>query len=310
MQDFSQYVSRIRELNPDVIIREAIREDGRDFVSLFNRYYRRKTSLEYFQWQFFDSPFVSKLFLALEGEKLIGYYGIKKYPLSIGINTGFAVDLLVDDSFRKKGIVYLLENEVMRFCHESSISVLTALPNAHGKAALKSLGWNVIAKVDTLINTELDKKINISSTNEWEEATSLVEFLKGNEYREWRFCRNPLYQYETITLNDNIFAITKTFSDPVSAKRYGDIVDISWDGNLRSLQKLIFKIIADMKAKELSGITIWALSHTEQYNLFREVGFGILPQDRFFCVKLIESAPEELYDIKNWNLVQSDAEIF
>jgi GNAT superfamily N-acetyltransferase len=152
MPDVYDYLERVREINPDIIVREAERTDGTHFVALFNSYYKRKTSIAYFQWQFFDTPYEAKLFTAFDDGKLVGYLGVKIYPLSGNILAGFAVDLLIDEPYRKRGIAYLLGAEIMDFCKSRGVAVMAALPNAYGNAAFKSFGWKSIAKIDTLVN--------------------------------------------------------------------------------------------------------------------------------------------------------------
>jgi GNAT superfamily N-acetyltransferase len=311
MADLYEYVKRVRELNPDITIREADLADGEQFVALFNSYYKRKTNLAYFQWQFFNTPFESKLFTAFYDNKLVGYYGVKIYPLSGDILTGFAVDLLIHEPYRKTGIVFLLEAAIMDHCKAKGVSVMTALPNAYGNAAFRSLGWKSIAKVDTLV---IDDLYSISSgtngNSTFNNSNSvLTKFVKDDPYRNWRYNSHPIYNYEPIVLDDNNYAITKLFTDPVNGNTFGDMVEVSCSG-VQNFELLLSKILVQMKAKNVHTLTTWALPHTTLYILLKELGFKAVPQERFFCVKLINSYLEKLYQINNWDLAQSDAEIF
>ena len=58
MDRLQECIARVKEINFDVIIREARIEDGQDFVKLFNKHYNRKTNLDYYSWQFFKSPLI------------------------------------------------------------------------------------------------------------------------------------------------------------------------------------------------------------------------------------------------------------
>ena len=57
MHDIQEYVDRVKQLNPEINVREATLQDGDKFVSLFNAYYARKTNINYFTWQFFESGY-------------------------------------------------------------------------------------------------------------------------------------------------------------------------------------------------------------------------------------------------------------
>jgi GNAT superfamily N-acetyltransferase len=309
MPDVYDYLERVREFNPDIIVREAGRNDGVHFVALFNSYYKRKTSDAYFQWQFFDTPYEAKLFTAFHDGKLVGYLGIKLYPLSGNIRAGFAVDLLIDEPYRKRGIGYLLGAEIMDFCKAKGIAVMAALPNAYGNAAFKSLGWKSIAKIDTLVNDDLSSVSLTDKENVLVNDDSLTRFTKDHQYRNWRYNNHPAYKYQTITLNEHNYAITKLFTDPVNGNVLGDIVEISCNDG-QNQQVLLSKILDQMKTLNVRTLTTWALPHTPLYSFLAGQGFKIMPQERYFCIKLIDNSLEKLLHISNWDLEQCDAEIY
>jgi len=303
------YLERVREFNPDIVIREAERRDGAHFVALFNSYYKRKTSLGYFQWQFFDTPYEGKLFTAFHDNKLVGYLGVKIYPLSGNILTGFVIDLLIDEPYRKRGITYLLGAEILDYCKAKGAAVITALPNPYGNAALKSLGWKSIAKIDTLVNDDLSSISLAGKENTLVNDDSLTRFIKDHQYRNWRYDNHPAYKYETIMLDEHNYAITKLFTDPVNGNVFGDIVEISSNDG-QNQQVLLSKILDQMKALHVRILTTWALPHTPLYSFLADHGFKTMPQERYFCVKLIDNKLEKLLHINNWNLEQCDAEIY
>jgi hypothetical protein len=310
MADLFEHIKRVREFNSDIIIREAVQADGEQFVALFNTYYKRKTNLAYFQWQFFNTPFESKLFTAFHDDKLVAYCGIKICPLSGDILTGFVIDVLTHEPYRKRGILFLLEAAIMDYCKAKRVSVMTVLPNAHGNAAFKSLGWKSIAKVDTLVIDDLNSiSFNNKGNTIVNNNSPLTKFVKNEQYRNWRYNNHPIYNYEPIIFDNNNFAITKLFTDPVNGNKFGDIVEVSYT-RVQNFELLLSKILVQMKAKNVHTLTTWALPHTPLYFLLKELGFKTVPQERFFCVKLIDSNLEKLYHIDNWDLAQSDAEIF
>lgn len=310
MENTIAFLTRVRELNSSIQIRRAILSDGQAFVRLFNNYYKRKTCIEYFKWQFFDSPFDSMLAMAFDGEALIGFYGIKKYPLSTGIYSGFAIDFFIADTYRKRGIAFLLESEVVRFCQENDIKLLTALPNFYGNAAFKTLGWSSVAKIDTLVCNDFNLLFhNSKEAIEIVEIEAYVRFAKDEIYRTWRFNDNPLYNYKKIHVDKNHFAMVKLFKNPETSHSVGDIVELVCP-NLKVLSVLINEVVAFFKEENVNTMTIWALPHTVLYSFLVENGLKIEEQQRFFCVKAIDLSQRSLTDIKMWNLDECDAEIY
>ncbi len=302
-------IQRIRSINPTIDVREATVKDGAQFVKLFNTYYKRKTNTDYFKWQFFDSPAESRLFAAFDRQNLIGYYGVKLCRLSNGVSAGFLVDLLVDEMYRKRGVQYLLHDELLRYCESSNVSVVLSLPNASGNAALNAMGWRTIAKIDNLILEKAElrsKNVNSADSNG---RKQLIEFVKNEEYVKWRFRNNPIYRYNEITINKNSHAVTKLFNDPVTKVMYGDIVDIKLN-QPASFNSLFNKIVERMVENKVHALTTWALPHTEAFFYLNKIGFMSSPQERYFCIKLLDSSCAELEQIENWNLVQADAEIY
>jgi GNAT superfamily N-acetyltransferase len=310
MPDFRDLIPRIKELNDTIVIRTADLNDGPGFVQLFNTYYKRKTSLEYFKWQFISSPYESKLFAAFDGTRLVGFYGIKLYPLTNGLLTGFAIDFLIDESCRKKGIGYLLEAEVEDFCRIRNVSVLTALPNGSGNAAFKAFGWQSVSKIDTLVKGLPIATGMIDPVDKaYSEEGHYIEYAKSKEFREWRYNAHPAYKYEYVTVDKDNFAVAKLFANPFDKKNYQDIVEISYSSP-ENLAKILEKVFREATDKNVDSITIWALPHTTLFRSLVQQGFTSLPQERFFCMKMLDEKMEPLYDLKKWNLAEIDAEIY
>ena len=88
-------IQRIKEINPTVYLRTATKDDAETFVVFFNAYYKRKITKEYFIWQFFESPYLSKLFMAFDGKDLVGCYGVKLYLLTNNFFSCFSIDFLI-----------------------------------------------------------------------------------------------------------------------------------------------------------------------------------------------------------------------
>tara|TARA_B100001063_G_C16773132_1_gene563070 strand:- start:51 stop:980 length:930 start_codon:yes stop_codon:yes gene_type:complete len=309
MDRLQECIARVKEINCDVIIREARIEDGQDFVKLFNKQYNRKTNLDYYSWQFFKSSLISRLFMAYVDHELIGVYGVKINFLTNGIKTGFAVDFLVDESHRKKGISFLLEDAVQNFCLKNNVSILTALPNIYGRSAFRSMGWKSVAKIDSLVfnNSKIAMPVKTFNISDTHIVNQLISFEKNEQYHFWRFDQHPIYKYESIKIKNNVFAVIKKFENSLTGEIFGDIVHM--ESPIEEFDKLFALIMDKMMQMKISLVTTWALPHTKLHQILLEKGFEELAQERYFCVKCFGNEPDYL-QIENWNIVQIDSEVY
>lgn len=312
----SSFIQRIKDLNPDIIVRPGLINDGNQFVFLFNKYYTRKTSIAYYKWQFFASISDSAVFMAFHNDNLIGYVGIKVQSLSNGLVSGFVIDLLVDEAYRKRGVLYLLNEMLLSFCNKNKISVLTSLPNAVGNAALKSLGWKSITKIDNLVlNTtsngtyDYRKGLYYATEEVKSNLPNVFNFVYNEAWYQWRFADNPNYDYSVIRGSDKEFSVVKSFTT-MQGKLIGDIVLFMTNPGM-SVSEALFRNIIDYFCKlGVDEIVTWALPHTQLYEKLSNKGFRSEPQQRFFCVYALQEKAATLYDIRCWEIMPCDAEIF
>lgn len=306
-----QFLEYVRKLNSTVAIRTATADDAALFVSLFNAHYQRKKNNQYFYWQFFDSTIASKLFMAFMGGDLAACYGIKNVRLSSGIRAGLAVDFLVGKAYRKRGIPYLLENEIRKFATDTGLSVLMALPNKFGCAAFKKMGWRHIGTVKTLVASASHLNLLPPETAEaLRPAQSFNYVVRDEAIRQYRFDQNPIYHYKRIALAPNVFAMVKKFWDPMLNKNFGDIVDFDGPSAIMHFSQIFLKASEILLQENCEHITTWALPHTPVYPILTALGFHETPQERYFCVKILEDKYNFLYDFSNWRLAQADSEIY
>jgi len=312
MKDFQAQIEWAKRTNSGLTIRKATESDGNTFVDLYNQYYKnRKTSIDYFKWQFLDSPFDSQLFLVFNNDKLIAYCGLKIYKLSNNLNTGFVIDFLIDESYRNRGIAFLLENAITLYCKERDVLLLSALPNIFGNAALKAMGWTSVAKVDTMVlDLKENHSLNKIEVKPHQSKEELVKFYKNEIYRNWRFNQSPVYSYEYVSKGNKAVAVTKLFFDSVNDVIYGDIVDIELSEHEELAESLIDEVITNMDAQQVKTLTCWAFPHTNLYGVLINKGFKSLPQNRFFCVKPLSSQNEYLVSLNKWDLVEADSEVY
>jgi len=294
-----------------ITYRPAIKKDIPQLVALMNAQYQRKINTAYFKWQYFSSAYPTILFCALEKNNIVGMFGLQKKVLSNKLKAGQAIDMLIAPLYRGQGIFKKLAD--LATGHFKDLDLLCVLPNSVGKnAVVSSLGWKNIGKLDVL-RSSVKRSVTINS-----EKKSLnrryerpVHFRYTEALREWRFKKNPTYTYYRIQASNQIYAMVKIFTDPVSDLRFGDIVDIHCPLNESSkIKLLIVKAMVFLSRQKVKEITMWALEHLLLYEILLSLGFKKRSQERYFCVKMISKKASYLKDLKKWHLVQADTEFF
>lgn len=308
----SSLKKRLQEINSTISIREAEISDGQNFIDLINHSYSKKKTIDYYIWRFFRCPYETKLFVAYDGAEYVGNIGVHLLPLTNRAVCGFIVDLLVEDTYRQRGIFYLLEKVVRDFAVRNGASLLACLPNVDGQKAYEKLPeWETVGVINTL---ELFNKPEMALKKNNKTGVSkskLCSFLKKPVYRRWRYDENPLIKYDKISLSENSFGLVKIFVDPTTGERFGDLVELHVDLlKPRLVEKLIKKIWDFFSDKNLKVITLWAIPNSPLNKIAKDLGFQESSQQRFFCVKILDSQCKNLRLLANWHLAEGDSEVF
>jgi GNAT superfamily N-acetyltransferase len=302
------------DMSENVVYRPARESDIPMLVSLINSQYIRKKTGDYFHWQYFNSCYETVLMCAFKNDALIGTFGLQKRMLRNRLISGQAIDLLVAPEWRGKGIFGELGRRATEFFQD--LDILCVLPNANGKiAAERALGWKTIGKIDSMCKN-VSKEDGAREMKEHEHSVvfdrhDFMQFVYSATIRKWRFEKNPIYKYDYVKLDSASFAVTKIFEDPVTHKRYGDIVD--FECQLLDPDRLadLFKAASKhLQQQHVDTVTTWALPGTPLLQAIKSLGFTVSPQERYFCVKALKPQHEFLYDYSCWHLVQADAEIY
>lgn len=290
--------------------RPAVLDDIPQLVNLMNAQYARKKTESYFRWQYFDSAYPTVLICACLEDRPQGMFGLQRRVTASGVQIGQAIDLLISPELRGMGVFSEMGSRAAAFF--PALDAFCVLPNLNGRnACVKSLGWPVIAKIDSMcLDFYLQPPEDLYS-RQGSVSEKWTSFLYNREIREWRYDRHPDYLYDTVKLKTGEFAVTKIFQDPITGKRYGDIVDFSCDcGNRRLLQALFSMAVQRLNTAGIESVTTWALPHTTLFGVLTKLGFRSFTQERYFCVKALKPEFEYLQDIGNWHLVQADAEFY
>ncbi len=304
-------LKRIKELNQDLYIREARPSDAFGFTRLMSSYYSRKNNEKYFIWRFFACPTPSTLYVVTTKENLIiGAYGVNIFMLTNGKLCGLTVDLIVSDSYRQRGLFFLLEEKVAEFAKKHHCSYLLCLPNIVGmKAHTKIEGWQMIKTIPILTLNPNIMKSKKEQTSKAFSDKEQISFEYSEKLLKWRFEENPEYKYLHIK-SGKYQSYIKIFYDKTKKIWIGDIIYYS----STSYSKPEFSKLINMSVKKLwemnaQQIITWCSKNSPLFAVFMDLGFISENQPRYLCVKplsLAEIDPALL----DWQILPADSEIF
>jgi len=290
-----------------MLYRTAKLNDIPQLLKLMNDQYARKKNENYFLWQYFNSIYPTVVICAEFEEKIIGMFGLQKRRLKNGLIGGQAIDMLIHPKYRNQGIFFKLGKIAFSFFDD--LDFLFVLPNLNGKnAILKNFDFNDLLTINNLILFAANyNKTNIQLDNNL--ITNIYEFDYTKQIQQWRFTNHPDYEYTKIKINEANHAFVKIFIDPVTYRKYGDIVYFESYESF-ALHKLILKCCDSLFAENVSIITTWSLPDTSSTSILNEIGFTEMAQERYFCLKPIKSSAYELSNNNKWSIFQSDVEFF
>jgi len=292
-----------------ITFRKAKKADIPHLIDLMNAYYKRKKTEQYFFWQYFNSVYPAVLIIALADKKVIGIFGLQKRKLTNSAALGQAIDLLVSSEWRGKGIFKRLAEKALNYF--SGIDAFCVFPNLQGKIACeKGLGWKTLGKINSLfLRNKIKETVEVIKS--YKPKQELIKFKYNSGIRKWRFEQNPVYKYSKVKINSGKFAIVKIFKDSQAKKCYGDVVDFGCNINDGlTLRKLFLEANLYLRKKGAKVITTRALPDTHLHKIVKSLGFIEVPQERFFCLKVLNPKYQNLYNFSKWHLVQADAEIY
>jgi hypothetical protein len=295
------------------IFRFANLNDIPDLLRLIKSQYNKVFNEEYFIWQYFSSYTKTVLSCAFTFDgHLIGMFGLQKKYLSTGIIGAQAIDLLIDNEYRGKGIFKAMGKRAINEINK--IDFLFVLPNSNGQKAIEnSFGWNTIAKIPALELPLNNFDINSNIVLQKEVLARRFQYFKcDKEYEYWRFENHPIYKYTKIAIKQDVFAYVKIYFDTANLINYGDIAYYTLSDDIHVNIELLKKVLFFFLNNKVSMVTTWALKKTPFYNILINMGFETIQKERYFCCHLLNEKinKDYFYNGLNWHLMPSDTEMY
>lgn len=296
-------------------------------------------NLDLWKWQYENNPFGQAVtILAKHNSKVIGQYA--NIPLRLKLNgkltnSALVIDLMVKDSYRRKGLFKMMGDASNRKLAASDFSLSMAFPSRQESELgfINKLGWFRVSGLNVLwkpvvpaIKRQRYQDITISPVREFpEEVNILWEEMKNNinvgvvrnrDYLNWRFFRKPKEEYQAFLVHRGVklagYFVVKI--DNISKIKLGLIVDMLCLNELEIIKSAIRKI-SDLCITQ--GAYLCVILRTRLYeNILRETGFRSLPNKLSpKNYSLIVKAHKEdldlsaLKNIDNWYLTFGDWDV-
>jgi len=281
------------------------------FIDMMNNEYNRKKKIDYYFWQYAEAAEPSVLMGAFVNDGLAGVLGLKMRRLNSGAVAAQIVDMLIAPRFRHEGLFARIYESALLSCGVRP-DLVCVFPNARGREAIERLpGWKTVGAIQTLFRPA-NKPIPPLRTDYAmsRQETSRSCFEKADDYRSWRFEKNPEYRYFTVNVDEG-YSTAKLFTDPITGVIYGDIVDLTLAHRTGSTLFSLLSLTCDqLKRRGAQWITTWAMPETLGSDVAEALGFVQHDQERYFCVRVLNCAYGDLYEFSRWDVVQADTEVY
>ncbi len=290
---------------------------------------RKKDSLEWLKWKYFDSPFGESICVValtkdneIAGEVTFGQY---QYMLNDKvIKCLISYQTMVHPNHQKKGLFSSLTKEVLKIAKNKGIELVLNFPNKASYAPFEKLNFTPInhiensvfftKKISTLFNLlSLKKPFNATTINSIsDKQLTLFNELKNTitplkikdiltpnrtpEFIKWRYFTYPLYDYRIIntTLGWAIIRLGKR-----GGLNEVQIMEIFPNDEITiSFMKKIRKTIIS----ELSpNLILFNLSTNHPIKpIIKKLGFYFLPHNISFFTYAINKNKCNLLNKKSW----------
>ena len=304
-------------MTKELIYRKLVVDDSVAMSELIDGMYKIKKKPNYFVWHNFSAPTEVVMFGAFWGRKLVGMFGLHYRMLNDGTTVGHAKSMNVHPEWVGRGVFRNLGQ--MAFGCFPLLDAWCVFANKYAVVPCqKAFGMKIVSPIPMMVHStpkifesysskfeQIDKKTDFSSVCSTNKGNG-ISFSTDDEYRIWRYSKNPLYNYFKVDGPKNTYAITKTFTDPVTSKKYGDIVDYECTPVLA--KEMYLRACGQLCNTGVDQITTWAFPNIPLSNIVEELGFKKSNSITYFMIKTLTAENEYLLQPMNWQLKQSDAE--
>jgi len=292
--------------NRKPFVRLAEKSDIPGLVCLFSRYYSQNKPAAYFEWQFFSIEMPASLVVTVDGNNVVGSFGLMCRPLSNGMRCAQAMDMLLDETYRGTGLF----KEMARVARQSipAVDGLVVLANRAGmEAVTRVLGWKMISKVPVFKISGIpdcggpDYGTRVQS----DRKDSSIHILYSRETELWRFNQHPLNTYHRLQTPE-----THGYVKIFSASDVGLVGDILYvmSATAHEIEKWLCLAFKWFRENRVQICGLWSLPGTVMAQSAEKVGLLPNQQDRWLCVDVLKDSKR--LEHGQWNVCEADAEFY
>jgi hypothetical protein len=292
-----------------MLIRPGTVDDIPGIKRIVDSFYEYRWSHEYYRWQYFGNPHPVTLRVAVDGERVVGTFGLQRRTTSHGLVVGHVSWINIDRAHQGKGIFRTLGEEV--FAAAAPMDGVCVFANGPAAGACqKTLRMPLIGGCERLL-LQSEVPAPRFTVEELDAGSAYptphlgrdrLVFDHSARFRAWRYA-NPAYRYSRVSLAPDAFAVVKLFGDSD-----GDIVDVEADlDDADGLRDLVSAAVAYLRGRGAARITTWALPGSPLRAVVEGLGFRGTGHSSHFCLRPLSAAGAVLADFSAWHLVQADA---
>jgi len=293
-----------------MLIRDATPEDIPAISALVNSIYDYEWPTEWYMWQCFENPYETVFKIALEGDLVVGMFGmiVKKVAVShiIGDCTwgthkgdgimGFRVAQVVWINTRSDYRGRDIFSRLYEHCRaDLKVDAMCIIANKAGLDACKRIGMYHIGSMERLVLDADDASTVRPPIEDYQQTPhNVLQFSRPDS--RWRFSKHPVYTY--VSLQAGVTVYTKRYEE------YVDIVSYPCLKIKRDTDLLFSEVIDSFGGGKF---TTWANPSLPHYPVLKRMGFKESGHKNYFAMAVFNQSAKELYDYERWHLVQADA---
>lgn len=316
-------------------IRKADEQDIPAIVSLLRQSLGEVSSVKteaYWRWKHVDNPFgTSPVFLASDGEKLIGVRAMMQWQWQAGTNlykSLRAVDTATHPQYQGKGVFRYLTEHFIKQAKIDDYEFIFNTPNANSLPGYLKMGWQIFSKTPVYIKPVVGLSLGASRnwTSYQESLASLTEddclharlfphllhTPKTWAYFDWRYRQCPFKDYGLVSG----FIYGLPFGIIVKRKKRGGFYELRiCDYWLADASCFHLMIDAATKVARSTGCFFLSicLSVSQTESSFRKLGLiSIEKRSPVITIRLIQKKKLSIFppSADCWHFHTGDLELF
>lgn len=307
--------------------------DEQAILDLFELSFKKKLSMDYWQWRFAKNPCGHVMIqLMWENDLLVGHYAVSPVILNVQgqrMLSALSMTTMTHPDHAGKGIfTALAESLYQRAAKEYGLQLVWGFPNTNSHYGfVKNLQWTDLEQIPSF-SLDLHRfpfsgetGFNTIKAFSAEHATAASSLLKKSdwaversaEYLNWRYVQNPSNNYSIVEMEQEgmrFFAVFKKFpSFSEKGKWEVDILEMQLPSDLSLLKGLLNSIVQVLAEKDLIRINCWMSVHDPKHILLEKIGFVNQAPITYAGHRMLHPETKQL-QASAWNYSMGDSDVF